>query len=117
MKLTNMVAVVTDGAQGIGRYITEELLISGCRVVFTNDDSQVAESFLNEAHQNGQSDKTIKFVKCDIRNGEEVVKMLETAHAWYGQLDILVNTASLFSKQPQQAMQVVETKLLATIDA
>jgi len=117
MKLTNLVAVVTDGAQGLGRYITEELLMNKCRVVITGDNKQVADSFLNEAHQNNYDDKSIKFIKCNIRNYDEIKVMIECAHAWYGQIDILINTAGMFSKEPDQAREVVETKLCATIDA
>ena len=74
-----MVAIVTDGASGIGRFITEELLMSDCRVAITSQDADAAEKFQHEAHQNGKGD-LLKVIPCDMGRGEDVIRMVEEAH-------------------------------------
>jgi len=110
-----MVAIVTGGAQGIGRQICEELLMLGCRVVVADINKDVAEQFLNDAHHNNYDEKYVKFIKCDVTRRDQLLNMMDEAYKWYNRLDILVNNAGLLSKDPMDLMTTLETKLCATV--
>lgn len=80
LDLSGRVAVVTGGTRGIGRGITEALLIGGASVV-TCSRSEV-EPVPGTTH-----------LVCDVRDAEAVAATVEAVVALHGRLDILVNNA------------------------
>lgn len=117
MKLNGLVAVVTGGAQGIGRRITEELLIAGCKVVILDFDDIKATLFQNDAWRNNHGDDELRFINCDVRDQKALYDALEEAKKWKGRLDVLVNNAGIFTKDTHNNANMIKIKLVATIDA
>ena len=75
---TGKVAVVTGGATGIGRAITEELVHLGCKVVIASRKEQrlkKAAEEINTAVSNGT--EPVWPVQCNTRKEDEVKRMLE----------------------------------------
>lgn len=83
--LSGQVALVTGGARGIGRAITEALLAAGADVVICgrNDPPSLPAA----------AGRTAEFVRCDVRKADEAQAMVAAAAARHGRLDCLVNNA------------------------
>lgn len=116
MKLTNMVALITGGAQGIGRTIAEELIMMDCKVVIADIDEIKAGMFLSDAFSNGHGDEQIRKVIIDLKQEGAAEQMFEEAFACFGRIDIFVQCAGIFTKEPSMARKLFETKLLAIVD-
>ena len=81
--LTDRVALVTGGARGVGRGITDRLLDAGARVVVcgrsTPDDGALPDG--------------VTFVAADVRDPTSVDDLVASVVAEHGRLDIAVNNA------------------------
>ena len=82
-------AVVTGGAQGIGRAITERFVASGAQVTIWDRDRALAEAAVNEL-----GDKA-SFVQVDMTDWDAVRSAAARTEAEMGRVDILVNNAGI----------------------
>jgi len=80
-------AVVTGGAQGIGRAIVERFLASGAKVVIWDRDLALAQKAANEL-------KAAAFA-CDVGNYADVERARDETVKAFGRIDILVNNAGI----------------------
>lgn len=88
--LTGRVAVVTGGAQGIGRAVAERFKASGARHIELWDrDGALAEATAKELGE-GVSARTV-----DITDYAAVEAAAKAAEAAHGAVDILVNSAGI----------------------
>lgn len=93
--LSGKVALVTGGANGIGRAIAECFAEQGAQVVLldrADDVLQVANSYSENMHG----------IQLDVTNKAEVEQALEAAVKHFGQIDILVNSAGIVILQPAE---------------
>ncbi|MEU0265981.1 3-oxoacyl-ACP reductase FabG [Nocardioides sp. NPDC006303] len=88
--LENRTAVISGGAQGIGLAVAERFVAEGARVVLADLDGAAAEAAAKELGPDVATG-----IACDVVNGEDVERALETAVATYGSLDIVVNNAGI----------------------
>jgi 3-oxoacyl-[acyl-carrier protein] reductase len=88
--LENRTAVITGGAQGIGLAVAERFVAEGARVVLADLDGAAAEAAAKELGPDVATG-----IACDVVNGDDVERALETAVATYGSLDIVVNNAGI----------------------
>jgi 3-oxoacyl-[acyl-carrier protein] reductase len=92
-ELDGQVALVTGGAQNIGRAICLELAAGGAKVlVNTRKSIETAQQTVDLIRQSGG---TAMIVQADITDPDAVVRMVEEGAAVYGGLDILVNNAAV----------------------
>ncbi len=89
--LTGRVAVITGGAQGIGRAVTERFLQSGCKVAIWDVDKALADATAAELSATGE----ILPVAVDITDLAAVEAARDTVLDHYGRIDILVNNAGI----------------------
>jgi NAD(P)-dependent dehydrogenase (short-subunit alcohol dehydrogenase family) len=82
------VAVVTGAGRGIGRAIAIELGRMGARVV-------VASRNASDLEETARMIGTAGVVPADVRNRDEVHRLLEHAASRFGPVDILVNAAGI----------------------
>jgi len=87
--LEDRVAVVTGGAQGFGRAITERFIQSGAKVAIWDRDIALAEKTANEIGGD------VKVIVCDVTDPQAVEAARDATLAAFGKIDILVNNAGI----------------------
>lgn len=89
--LSDKVAVVTGGAQGIGRAIVEALAEQGAHVVVADLQEAKAQALAEEI--TASTGRRAIAVKVDVANGDSAKAMIDRAIDEFGRVDILVNNA------------------------
>ena len=98
MDLRGKTALITGGGHRIGRVFTLELAAAGAKVVINyNSSAEAAEATAVEAIALGVEAIA---VQADIGNYEQVTEMAEIAADRFGGVDVLINNASSFAKDP-----------------
>ena len=93
MKLKNKVAVITGGAQGIGRAICQRFAAEGARVI-------VADIDLPGAEETAKALGGAMAIRLDVTEQASVDAMIAAVTEAHGQIDILVNNAAIFTLAP-----------------
>ena len=95
-----MVAVVTGGARGIGRGITEELLKDGFSVLIASrNENGLAE--IKEKYP----DKVF-FCPCDISDIAQIENLYEFAREKFGRIDLLVNNSGVAPRERKNILEI-----------
>ena len=89
MRLEGKIAAVTGGSRGIGRGIVEAFLAEGARVAFSGRSAQKGARALAELDAAAHA----IFVAGDVREPAAAARLVETATARFGRLDVMVNNA------------------------
>jgi 2-dehydro-3-deoxy-L-rhamnonate dehydrogenase (NAD+) len=88
-RLSGRCAVVTGGAQGIGRAIAERFLAEGARVCLWDADGDLAADVAGQLGGNAHSQEL------DVTDPGAVAKAAEATASAMGGIDILVNNAGI----------------------
>ncbi|WP_047154627.1 SDR family NAD(P)-dependent oxidoreductase [Aneurinibacillus tyrosinisolvens] len=101
--LRNKVAIVTGGSRGIGAATAILLAKAGADVVINYHSSEKdALNVLAEVEAAGRKGKVIQ---ADVRNTEDVKRLVEEAVSEFGKIDILINNANInFAFKPFMEM-------------
>ncbi|HEY53637.1 MAG TPA: sorbitol-6-phosphate dehydrogenase [Caldilineae bacterium] len=91
--LENRIALVTGGAQGLGRAICQRLAQEGCHIVVADLNLEGAEE--TAADIAATSSRETIAVQVDVTNEEEVEEMMQTVVERFGRLDIVVSNAGI----------------------
>jgi short-subunit dehydrogenase len=89
MELSGKVVVVTGASMGIGEAIVKVFVSEGANVVMLSRDSGRAEAARTRV---GFSDRTIA-LSCDVRNSEEIDRVLALTLHHFKRVDVWVNNA------------------------
>jgi len=89
MKLNNKVALVLGGIKGIGKAIGLSLIDKGVRSALTYYDWE--ESFEEMKRDFAATGKEHIILKANLRNADEIQKMMVQVIERFGRLDILIN--------------------------
>jgi len=89
MKLKDRVAIVTGGAQGIGRAIADKLSEEGASVVVADINEEGAKAAVEGLSGEGLG------VRADVSNPDDVQAMVDATVDRFGGVDILVNNAAI----------------------
>jgi NAD(P)-dependent dehydrogenase (short-subunit alcohol dehydrogenase family) len=101
--LNKRVALITGGASGIGRAVTEALAREGARVVIVDRDS-VGQSVADQLKASGHD---AEFVRTDITDETDVAGAVRFTLENYGRLDTVCGSAGngiSFSRSMSEAI-------------
>ena len=93
MLLKDRVAIITGGAQGLGKVYALAFAKEGAKVVIADIN---AEGAAQTAREIQDSSGEARSMKVDITNANETAKMAEYAVKEFGGIDVLVNNAALY---------------------
>jgi len=106
------VAVITGGAQGIGRITAGMMIAEGYRVaVWDIDDEAIAEECISWHGNPGWLGLT-----CDISSETEVQQALTGTLDHFGRLDVLVNNAAIHANKPLCELAVSEWRRVIEVN-
>src|SRR5690348_7291361 len=104
--LENRCAVVTGASQGLGREIARKYLEAGAAVAICARDGQRLQRTATELRRLARRGQEVLAVPADVSRPEEVARLVETALAQFGRLDVLVNNAGVAG--PSGAVESVD---------
>ena len=87
--LKGRIAVVTGGAQGFGKAITERFIKSGAKVASWDIDIPLAK------HTAAAFGSDVEAIACDVADAAAVANARDATLAAFGRIDILVNNAGI----------------------
>jgi acetoin reductase-like protein len=97
MRLDGKIAIVTGGAQGMGRAISMRYAAEGAKVIVADLNQAGADGVAAEITTAGGE---AAGVQADVRDQAQVQRMVDTAVERFGGLDILVNNAGVIKIIP-----------------
>jgi NAD(P)-dependent dehydrogenase (short-subunit alcohol dehydrogenase family) len=111
-KLTDRIALVTGGGQGIGLACAEALADAGAKVIIADRDAAIAEVGRAALRAKG-ADADV--VIMDVTNSARVTQVADELAARHGRIDILVNNAGI-ARSETPAESVTDEHWLNVID-
>ncbi|MDP6624480.1 MAG: glucose 1-dehydrogenase [Alphaproteobacteria bacterium] len=93
-RLEGKVAVVTGGANGIGRATVLRFLDEGARVVIADLNEANGHETVNLAAEAGHGD-AVRFMPCDVASEEDIEAAVQCAVSDFGRLDCIFNNAGI----------------------
>lgn len=112
-RLENKVAIVTGGAQGIGKATVTKFIDEGASVVIWDVDDNKGNQLADELSSKGKA----VYMKVNVAKFDEVENAVKSIIAQFGKIDILVNNAgilrdaTLAKMTPDQWQQVIDVNL------
>ena len=107
--IKDKVVVITGSTRGFGFAIAESMLEAGATVAITGRNQKVVESTLTKLQPKGR----VSGFVVDVRNEEQVYKLVDDVNAEFGRIDIWVNNAGysnaagmMLDMNPQDALDV-----------
>lgn len=104
-------AVVTGGAQGIGRAVCEALGECGARVIIADLDDRLGA---DTAAALGSRGVDAHAIRLDVRDGGAVAEAARSLEQRHGPVDILVNNAGIARNSP--AVETAAAEWLEVVD-
>jgi NAD(P)-dependent dehydrogenase (short-subunit alcohol dehydrogenase family) len=97
--------IITGGAQGIGRFMAQYFLKKSMNVVIADIDEKAA----------GEIKGKIKFVKADVADEKDVIKLVNAAVKAFGGIDAVINNAGIGINKPVTELTLAEwNKVIGT---
>ena len=113
--LSDRVAIVTGGAQGVGGGISRILARAGAKVLIADIDIDMARNTEELICKNSGIAESLKI---DVTSYEDLKNMVEVANDHWGRLDILINNAyAAADGQQGGALEVTEERWESDIRA
>ena len=102
--------IVTGGAQGIGKIVSQELLRKGYSVSVFEIDMEAIDEYKNE-----MPSENIAFFQTDVSDEQQVKKSIDSASEKFGNISGLVNNAGFMVRKPLTELQLTEwNKVIGT---
>ncbi len=113
-RLSEKVAIVTGGAQGIGLATVEKFIQEGAFVEIWDVNAEKGQAVLGQLNANGEK---ASFQKVNVTSFEDVQAAAAKTKEKYGKIDILINNAGitrdarLVKMTPEEWQQVIDVNL------
>jgi len=113
VRLLNKTAIVTGGANGIGKATVQKFLEQGAKVVFTDINEEAGQRTLEEMKK--ISDYVV-FIQHNVQLEADWIKVVNETKKSFGSIDILFNNAGIFSSKPVTEYEIEEWNRLLSIN-
>ena len=113
MSLNGKIALITGGAQGIGRFISEELAGQGAHVILADINLEGAEKTAIEIKSSGGQASAVKI---DVSSATDVQGVFDSILKEYKPVDIVVNNAGITRDGLLVRMKEVDWDLVLNIN-
>ena len=90
--LRNKVILVTGGGSGLGKSMVEYFVELGANVIITSRRKELLDEVAKKI--NAENESEVFPVPCDVRNIDEVEKVVDEAYKKFGKVDCLINNAA-----------------------
>src|SRR5688572_8580263 len=101
--LTDKTIIITGGSRGIGRAAAILMATAGADIVFDyHKNKQAADEVVSEVQKQG---RRAVAVRGNIAEDSHCKKVVETAIAEFGKIDVLVNNAGIWTYAPIDEMK------------
>jgi 3-oxoacyl-[acyl-carrier protein] reductase len=107
--LSGRTAIVTGGAQGIGRAITLRLAAEGCKVAIFDLDLSAAQRVADEINSAHRAPVALA-IQCDVSKAADIDAAVGRTVEAFGALDIAVSNAGV-SQLPKSAIKVTAEEM------
>jgi 3-oxoacyl-[acyl-carrier protein] reductase len=97
MRLKDKVAIVTGGAEGIGKAYVEGYVKEGARVVIADINLVAAGKLADRLNKRGYS---VLALQTDVSKPADTEEMARKTLESFGTIDILMNNAAMFQRNP-----------------
>lgn len=94
MRLNGKTAIITGGANGIGKATVQKFLEQGANVIFTDISEDNAQKTLAEMKNKFDN---VLFIKHDVQKENDWINVVGQAIDKFGRVDVLFNNAGLYS--------------------
>ncbi|XP_070563436.1 15-hydroxyprostaglandin dehydrogenase [NAD(+)]-like [Ptychodera flava] len=111
--ISGKVALVTGGANGIGKAIVEIMLCKEAKGVGIVDIDPINGQEVTASLQKTFGDDRIVFVKCDVTSNEQLKSAFEDINKKFGRLDIVCNNAGICNEY--DPVKTIATNLIPVI--
>ncbi|MFK9090501.1 3-oxoacyl-ACP reductase FabG [Bacillus salipaludis] len=91
MKLEGKVAIITGGANGIGKITAKKFLQEGAKVVISDLNPEAGNAAVKELEKYGP----ISFIQGNVTETRQIQLVVKETMDMYGRVDILVNNAGI----------------------
>lgn len=92
------VAIVTGSAKRVGKVIAQHLAASGYRIaVHANHSLDEAKQFAEQLKEQGTEASAFQ---ADLTDESQIKDLIDYVHWYFGRIDVLVNSASIFFPTP-----------------
>jgi 3-oxoacyl-[acyl-carrier protein] reductase len=95
MRLKDKVAIITGGAEGIGKAYVQGYAREGAKVVVADINLTATESLVDSLQKEGYEALAIQ---TDVSSTGDTLQMAEKAIERFGRIDILMNNAAMFQR-------------------
>uniref|UniRef100_A0A671MPS5 15-hydroxyprostaglandin dehydrogenase [NAD(+)] n=1 Tax=Sinocyclocheilus anshuiensis TaxID=1608454 RepID=A0A671MPS5_9TELE len=112
MSLHGKVALVTGGAQGIGRAVVEHLLENGAKVALVDLNQSVGGECKSDLDGQFGEDNCI-FIQCDVTDAGKLKDAFQNTVNKFGRLDIVINNAGINNEKNWE--KTIEVNLTSVI--
>ncbi|XP_041079506.1 15-hydroxyprostaglandin dehydrogenase [NAD(+)] isoform X2 [Polyodon spathula] len=112
MALAGKVALVTGGAQGIGRAVAEALLQNAAKISVVDFNQEVGEQCVTSLDQEFGTDNCL-FIQCDVTDREKLQDAFKRTVERFGKLDIVINNAGINNEKNWE--KTIEVNLTSVV--
>jgi len=89
--MKDQVVIITGGSSGMGKYMAKRFAEDGANVVITGRDAGRLQTVKEELET---INSNVLTVQMDVRNPDDVQRMVEDTHSRFGKIHYLVNNAA-----------------------
>lgn len=114
-RLAGRVALITGGAQGIGRAIAALFQEQGACVFILDCDKSAGNATASEL-TSGNSRPPVRFIAADLRELTEIQKAVKAVRKFHDCVDVLVNNAGIELEKAMDAISVADWDLVMNVN-